>query len=500
LIKSRKEGNLRRIAAHPLAGILTGAAVIRLLGITSRGIQYDDAFSVLLAGRSLEEIVKGTAADTMPPLFYFILHFWEKLGSSVAFLRLPGILFSLGIIFVTYRIAEKAVNREAAIWSAAILAVSPLQFYHAQDIRMYSLATLLILGWDWAALEISRTQSPRELAWWKWAVMVLCGAGALYSHALAGFGLLAPYAYFLWKRDWKHLMWMVFAGVIALGLYIPWLLLVPGQIAKVQHAFWTPVPGVVEILQSVIMAFGDIPAPVWVLGFTLFAAMCVAVLSVISLVRTRKDDHGLLFFVMMMLVPPVSLFILSYVMRPMFVPRAFLSAYVGLTAVLGIILSYSRTVEKCLIGGFIAACAILTLPVSTTYDKFPRSPFQAADLYLEQTAGPSDLIMHDNKLSYFPMKVYEPTLNSQFLADEPGSANDTLAGQTMQALDIAAIPHAGSAVQGVDRVFFVVFTQTIDEYSAAGGHPVVRELTEIAGEPVKHEFGDLSIMEFSLAK
>jgi hypothetical protein len=500
LIRSRKEGKLRRIAAHPLAGILTGAAVIRLLGITTRGIQYDDAFSILLAGRSLEQIVSGTAADTMPPLFYFLLHFWEKLGTSVAFLRLPEIFFSLGIIFVTYRIVEKAVNREAAIWAAAILAVSPLQFYHAQDIRMYSLATLLILEWDWAALEWSRIQSPREMDWWKWAVMLLCGAGALYSHALAGFGLLVPYVYFLLKRDWKHLVWMGFAGVIALGLYTPWLLLVPGQIAKVQHAFWTPVPGIVEVFQAVIMAFGDIPTPVWVLGFVLFAAICVTVLSVISLVRNRKDNHGLLFFVLMMLVPPVSLFILSYIMRPMFVPRAFLSSYVGMSAVLGVILSRSRVVEKCLIGGFIAACAICTLPVSITYDKFPRSPFQEAGDYLEQSAGQNDIVLHDNKLSYFPMKVYEPTLNSTFLADEPGSANDTLAKRTMQALDINAITDVGSAIQGVDRVFFVVFAQTIEEYSGAGGHPIIKELTELAGGPVKHEFGDLYVLEFNPVK
>jgi hypothetical protein len=184
----------------------------------------------------------------------------------------------------------------------------------------------------------------------------------------------------------------------------------------------------------------------------------------------------------------------------MFVPRAFLSAYVGMAAVLGVILSRSRVVEKCLIGGFIVACAICTLPVSITYDKFPRSPFQAAGDYLEQSVRQNDVILHDNKLSFFPMKVYEPVLNSLFLADEPGSANDTLAAQTMRALDITAIPDMGPAIQGVDRVFFVVFAQTIQEYSEAGVHPIIKELTELTGEPVKHEFGDLFVLEFGLAK
>lgn len=500
MTRSQSEVDLRRLAGHPLAGILTGAAVIRLLGIVTRGIQYDDAFSILLAGRSLSEIITGTAADTMPPLYYFILHFWEKLGTSIAFLRLPGILFSLGIIFVTFQIVEKTVNRQAAIWASAILAISPLQYYHAQDIRMYSLATLLILGWDWGALELSRAGNIREVAWWKWLVLVLCGAGALYSHALAGFGLLVPYAYLLLKKNWKHLGVMISAGVLALVLYLPWLMLVPGQIAKVQHAFWTPVPGVVEIFQSVIMAFGDIPAPPPVLGFVLFAAICVAIICAINLVKERKQNRDLLFWGLMMLVPPTCLFALSYAMRPMFVPRAFLSAYVGLAAALGVILSRSRPVERYLVGGLIAACAICTLPVSITYNRFPRSPFQAAGDYLEQTTGKNDVVLHDNKLSYFPSRVYSPALNSRFLADQAGSANDTLAEKSMEALDISAYKDVNSAIHGSNRVFFVVFTQAMDEYAPAGGHPIISELTKLAGEPVKHTFGDLLILEFPLAK
>lgn len=492
--------DLRRQAAHPLAGILTGAAVIRLLGVATRGIQYDDAFSTLLASRPLADIVSGTAADTMPPLYYFILHFWEKLGTSIAFLRLPGILFSLGIIYVIYRMVEKAANREAATWSAAILAVAPLQFYHAQDIRMYSLATLLILGWDWAALEFSHEKNARDLAWWKWLLMVMCGAGALYSHALAGFGLLVPYAFFILQREWKNLGWMSLAGIISLGLYVPWLVMVPGQIAKVQHAFWTPLPGAVEVFQAMIMAFGDIPSPPLVLGFVLFAALCITVLCAVSLIRNHRENHGLLFFGLMILVPPVCLFILSYVMRPMFVPRAFLSAYAGLAAGLGFVLSRSRPAEKILIGGLIATCAICTLPVSISYDRFPRSPFEAAGRYLEAAAGTNDVILNDNKLSYFPMKVYAPTLNSRFLADVPGSTNDTLAAKTIEALDFTAYTDAGTAIQGYEHVFFVVFAQTIDEYAAAGGHPVIKELTAWAGESAKHEFGDLIVLEFSQAR
>jgi hypothetical protein len=46
----------------------------------------------------------------------------------------------------------------------------------------------------------------------------------------------------------------------------------------------------------------------------------------------------------------------------------------------------------------------------------------------------------------------------------------------------------------------VVFQQTINEYQSAGGHPVIQKLDAIAGQPVKHVFGDLYVLEYSFLK
>jgi hypothetical protein len=59
-----------------LAIFLLGLA-LRCINLVGRGIQYDDAFSYFLASQNLNAIVMGTAADTMPPLYYFALHFLD---------------------------------------------------------------------------------------------------------------------------------------------------------------------------------------------------------------------------------------------------------------------------------------------------------------------------------------------------------------------------------------------------------------------------------------
>ena len=468
-----------------------------MIGISTRGIQYDDAFSILLAGRNLSEIIQGTAADTMPPLYYLILHFWQYLGASIAFQRLPGIIFSLGSLVIAYNIVEQLESKSAAIWTAAILAVSPLQFYHAQDLRMYCLATFFILVWDWGALQLIQTGNPAKMPVWKWLVLIICGAGALYSHTLAGFGLLVPFVFLLMKRDWERLKSLAMAAFLTVLLFFPWLIYIPGQVLKVQQAFWTPVPGVVEVLQSIAMILGDIPVPPFVLGLILFCSLSVGTFCFIVYFRTRQNPGKTQFVFLMALIPPLILFLLSYVIRPMFVPRGFLSAYVGVAAIIGIAAARARQVEKIVIGGFVVVAAVATLPFQIAFNEFPRSLFAPAAAYLRTEVRDGDIVLHDNKLSFFPFEVYAPDLNNRFLADEPKSANDTLAVQTQKALDLYAYSDVTTAIHGSSRVFFVVFQQTLTEYNAKGGHPVIKKLDALAGKPVVHTFGDLEVLEYS---
>lgn len=474
--------------------------MIRLLGIFTRGIQYDDAFSILLAGRTIPQIFSGTAADTMPPLYYLILHFWQMLGNSVAFQRLPGIIFSLLILILVFVMVQRFAGRTAAIWATAMLAVSPLQYYHAQDIRMYSMVTFFILMWDYKALSIIYSETSGKWQWRDWIIIILCGTAALYSHALAGFGLLVPFIYLLLKREWKKLIHFGIAGIIVLSLYFPWMMLVPGQIAKVSHAFWTPLPGVVEIFQSLILILGDMPVPSVVLGIVLFCSLTVTIVCIFLASRSAFKSSFGLFAILMTIVPPAALFILSYVFIPVFVPRAFLSAYVGTAILIGLGVLKARRVELALVGGCILISSVLTLPFQIGMESFPRSPFRLAADFLQSEVRSMDIVLHDNKLSYFPFKIYAPDLKSRFLADPPGTANDTLAQETMDALSISAYSNLSSAIQGSDRVFFVVFERTLNEYQTQNGHPVVAELSRISGKPVQQTFGDLQIMEFNLSQ
>src|SRR5512142_161399 len=177
------------LRGHPLSLALLVGLILRLIGLESRSLQYDDTFSIFLSARSLPEILSGTAADTMPPLYYFLLHYWMLLGQSAWFIRLLSVILSLVAVFLLYRLVACWFGRAAAGWAAFLAAISPLLIYHGQDVRMYALLVVCQLGYLWFFTRIWQGEAfTTNLSQdWKrnlvlWSGLVLCGAGAMYSH------------------------------------------------------------------------------------------------------------------------------------------------------------------------------------------------------------------------------------------------------------------------------------------------------------------------------
>src|SRR6266542_2276615 len=132
------------------------ALSIRLVGIASRPIWYDEAFSVLLAEQGPSAILNGTlamdadssAAEEHPPAYYFALWGWiQVFGNSPAAVRMLSVAASLGIILCVYLIANHLFDPSTALTAAFFLAILPFQIHYGQEIRMYALLTLwLCLG------------------------------------------------------------------------------------------------------------------------------------------------------------------------------------------------------------------------------------------------------------------------------------------------------------------------------------------------------------------
>ncbi|MEA3377012.1 MAG: glycosyltransferase family 39 protein [Chloroflexota bacterium] len=479
-----------------VAAVIGVALVLRVIALSTRGIWYDDAFSILLARQDPSRIVAGTAADTMPPLYYFALHLWMQLGTGVATLRLLNVLVSLAILALTFRLAHSLFDLRTATAAALLTAVSPFQIHHAQELRMYGLLCLNLLLYLYFFSRIYL--GPERRVWPFWIGLIAAGALAMVSHNLAAFTLLSANLLLLLQRRWRLLGRLVLAQFAILLLASPWLVMVPGQVAKIQRAFWTPRPGLLELVQALVAFHSDLPVPGWMLSLVVATSVLFLVLVSYELVRRWPGDARVQLLAAFACLPPLLLFGFSYAMRPLFVPRGFILssvAYYVLAAVV-IVGRGPRLLRGLLLVSFVLV-GLLALPGRYTFDEFPRSPFRPAVEFLRPQIRPGDVVLHDNKLSYFPMRYYAPDVPQAFLPDEPGSHNDTLAPATQDAMEIWPVDGLREATDDAVRVWFVFFTRAVEEWQERGdSHPTLQAL-EQQWQAVDHVgLNDLEVILF----
>ncbi len=294
----------------------------------------------------------------------------------------------------------------------------------------------------------------------------------------------------------RLLIAQIMIGLLAL----PWLILVPDQISKVQAAFWTPKPGLVQVLQAVVTFHTNLPVPDLFMPIALILSVQVMVFVGIETVRKIRADQGVMLLAAFAMIPPILLFVISYLMRPVFVPRVFILSSIAYYGLLASALVKTRvpTVAYLIVAASLVGM-VLVLPAQYGDHSFPRSPFGAATAYLERSMDEGDVIVHDNKLSFFPAHYYAPDLPQKFLADPAGTHNDTLAPATQDALGLYPEQDLRTAVHGAARVWFIVFDTALKEYDAQGfdQHPVMASLDMDYDLLQQETFNDLHVFLYA---
>lgn len=129
-----------------LVGLLLLGLALRCIGLPSRGIQYDDAFSICLSTQNWDKKNSGTPADTIPPLCYLILHLWMHFRKSIGWLRLISIIFSI-VVWESIRVREPGLS--ILWWICFLPAILFLLSYLIQPVfvvRGFLSSTLVFLG------------------------------------------------------------------------------------------------------------------------------------------------------------------------------------------------------------------------------------------------------------------------------------------------------------------------------------------------------------------
>lgn len=465
-----------------LVFIFALALVIRLAGVASRPIWYDESFSILISEQGPSAILSGTlasdadssAAEEHPPAYYFMLWGWMQVfGNFPVAVRLLSVIFSLGIIFCVYLIASHLFNQQTAFTAALLTVILPFQVHYGQEIRMYVFMTFWLLLATYAFLKR------------QWILFAVAAALAQYTHNLAAFYLIPLALTPVFQKDWKTLRSVSLSGFAAIVIYSPWLIQLPAQISKVTSSFWIEKPGIEKLFTLFLFYLPHLPLPNNFLLPGLLLATIIITLAAFQTYRAYKENPQPakcgLWLVYLAFTPPLLLWLASQI-SPMYVERALLPSH----AIFCIWLAWAFTQTKLPrpIQLFVFVLILFSTGMGIyqhiAYKGFPYGPYAALDQSIQDRLEQGDVVVHSNKLTYLPSFYFDRDLPQSYLIDTLGGSTDTLSPATRTILHLTDQENIESVSADADRVWFIVFQQSINEFTAQGykTHPQLEYLDQ----------------------
>lgn len=467
-----------------LISVLILAFAVRLIQLGERNFWYDEAFSALYGSQSVQGIVEGTispvaggAADIHPLLYYLSLKAWMSVFGFGAFVvRLWSVLIGTATILAVYGLAKELFDPRTAIAAALVTAIAPFHVQYSQEARMYAFMGLFLTLAAWAFVRAYRSS---RRAWGWWIGFGMCAALAMYAQQLSAFFLAALAVIPVFARKPRAIVGVIVGAIAALLLYLPWLLVLPSQFSQVAQGYWIEVPNAARMLltlRSFFVGSLDIPPPASLIGFV--AALVLVIFLVVQVILRRRRQTTLqqgstLIVLWLAFAPMVGLWLFSQV-RPLYLDRGLIGSAILLYIGIGWLFARGGLPRPILallaMVGFTAVAIGLTSVYS--WSTFPNSPFRQMTEYVASRVQPGDIVLHQDKTSALPAIYYARaeglTLEQRYLADEPGSPDDTLLVPTQIALGLIADQCIEAAAQNASRVWWVMYAFAPEQYAAAG--------------------------------
>ena len=208
------------------------AFALRVTQLDFQPLWGDEGWSVYFAAIPIADMLRLTAADIHPPLYYALLHgFFAVAGTGAIQARLLSVVAGTLLVPVMAILGRRLLPvRGGGLAAAAVTAFAPMAVYYSQEVRMYGLVTLFgalstLFLLDWLA--------GNRRAGWGYAVTAALG---LYTMYYAAFVIAAQMAFVGWEhRAHKKSRWTLWQlceslckkfkpFLMAAILYLPWVI------------------------------------------------------------------------------------------------------------------------------------------------------------------------------------------------------------------------------------------------------------------------------------
>jgi len=421
------------------------AAALRIALVWQAPLWYDENFSLIVSRLPVDLSWQAILGDVHPPLYYLLIRPIAQLSSIPWLIRLPSIAFSLGAIFLAWRIFnEWKIPERVQIVALALMTALPFQIYFAQEARMYALLEFLVLlaAYDfikgkWIHLTVT-------------CILILYtqNYGLFYVATIGLLVLLNNIAILDVPSGKITLNWRSISSVITpVILWLPWVIVLLQQMQNITGKYWitavfTSPASLLNIFLQLFLG-GSSPGELVPLAwFVTFAALIIG----LAYLFAKRYDHWLS-LLLLALLPFTLAIIASLAWQPVMLYRPL----IGVTPFLILLVSYP--IE--LLGDFklvdrraiYLACFIFPVVIISAKSYYQYNPEQKGGPHPNITDGlayvrahwePGDIIVHTSDGSLINLWIYAQGM-PQYKLPDCGHEIGSLSDQTRQALGIPDI-------------------------------------------------------------
>ncbi|MEK7447534.1 MAG: glycosyltransferase family 39 protein [Patescibacteria group bacterium] len=397
-------------------------AFMRIYGIVMSSIWHDEGYTMWLLKYNPIQIIERTARDVHPPGYYLIAKPWVMIfGNSAFSIRFLSLLFSVGIIYLVYKIVEKVFDDRAAFWASMFVALSPFMVRFAQEARMYGVVAFFTTLGTYFLVKFIQDKSNKALIFYALSMTV-----AIYIQYYAFFVIMIQWIIvatvtpgfftFKWSKSLKERLgifnckWWL-AGLASVVLYIPWFPIAYKQVTRVSGSYWIKpewinartIPN--NLTQFVVYMHLDGNGYEAIMGKVLFWLVALTLVGTGFVLLYRKDlSKRVSLFLLYGYLPMVLVFILSKVRTPVYQDRYFPFSAVAILALWGIGISVIKSRRiRMTFGGLVFILLILgnvQMHIDTSHQ------MKALSMAVKNEMHPGDVVLSGELYTFLDGTYY----------------------------------------------------------------------------------------------
>lgn len=447
---------------HLVYILISVGLIMRIYQLGFAPFWYDEAFTAWLSDLPFVRMIQATSGDTHPPLYYFftwiVVHLF---GKSELVLRTPSVIFSMAGLWVFWLILENTdLSDYVKVLSVGFMAFMPFQLHFAQEARQYALLQFLVLiafyliqkrSYTWFGVFLALILYTHNYAVFYVPVLFVLAytkelAQPRYVAMPGDVGYFAGYSEFDYVKSDQSKVNQVLISAVAAGIsFIPWAVVLLGQMKTVSSGYWIQPVTVGSVVYSVYMwfwafALGQSWQPVAIM-ITLFLVMAALVMAV------KNKSYGLLAFGPLFMAVAVS-----FVWKPVLLFRGLAASAPFIYLLIAIAIGSLKKWQRVYTAGLIAPvfmAGVISFYIYNVDQKTGDLP-----LFLDTIQGeyqPGDVIVHANDGAFPGLHYYASDIPQYELSECDQHNLGSLSPVTREAMGIEII----NDLSGFNRVWFV---------------------------------------------